>query len=580
MNNTAKTITISLIILVSALTYFIPSSYGLQTSYLIPIYVYYSGNTTVYNYTLHVYISSSSPIANQINWNVINASNIYFIDDNGKPLYFYIYRCDPALKIIDAYVNITLYPNTNETIYMGYGLPSNPYPSYNNPDRTFLFYEDFLTDPNTNGKWIVFRSLGNTSAEFVWDSNSHFVHLTMPVNNAGVLAVINKPITPPFQVSFYFSATSGADGITFFFEKDIQPFYSSNPQSGGSLALIPSTSNSNTGYAIEFDQYQNDNEPSVPHIAFINTSVPNPYQHIKIYYSNAPSDGSIHHVVVDVNSTTVLVYLDGSLIIKSSYTPYSYPWIGFTGSCGGLTAYHNLYPPVMVTRYVDPSTLTVTYGNQLQVVTSTVTSTVTSLVTTTYTTTQTVSTTLTSTVTTTQYSTVTTTYTTTATSVSTTTATSTVTTTYTLLGNITGLISNNTSGGAQVYIPSLSSVAVTDALAVTVITAVELGSLFYYVINRHSRRARYIVMVLTIIALFSSIALMGARSVVPVGYKTVNNSTGTYIQYIYGANPFAKLYLVPIAVSFINVVLIVIDMIREAMGGGRYKYSGYIMWGR
>jgi len=550
-----KVLAIAMIIAVSVLAFILPS-YGLQTSYLIPIYVYYSGNTTVYNYTLHVYISSSSPIANQINWNVINASNIYFIDDNGKPLYFYIYRCDPALKIIDAYVNITLYPNTNETIYMGYGLPSNPYPSYNNPDRTFLFYEDFLTDPNTDGKWIVFRSLGNTSAEFVWDSNSHFVHLTMPVNNAGVLAVINKPITPPFQVSFYFSATSGADGITFFFEKDIQPFYSSNPQAGGSLALIPSTSNSNTGYAIEFDQYQNDNEPSVPHIAFINTSVPNPYQHIKIYYSNAPSDGSIHHVVVDVNSTTVLVYLDGSLIIKSSYTPYSYTWIGFTGSCGGLTAYHNLYPPVMVSRYVDPSTLTVTYGNQLQVVTSTVTSTVTSLVTTTYTTTQTVSTTLTSTVTTTQYSTVTSTVTSTINN----TLTETITSTYTTTATTTHTVFIQNVTGAQAlytYNYTWDTIA-TREVGLFLVGFIPLMAMYYLYFVR-KKRVLGAFMSVVIMAYF--LLMLSSRIIIPVGQYVVNNT----IQYYYEANPFYTIYLAGFIMALIPLMLFVVEKMIKVL---------------
>ncbi len=77
-----------------------------------------------------------------------NGSDIFFADSRGNPLYFWIERFDYGSRVGTIWVKVPYIPaNSNVTIYMFYGysrtLGRNPYGSYMNPYRTFIFFDSF-----------------------------------------------------------------------------------------------------------------------------------------------------------------------------------------------------------------------------------------------------------------------------------------------------------------------------------------------------------------------------------------------------------------------------------------------------
>ena len=128
------------------------------TTNTLPITVRYPGPSPVPNFSLPVVLTAE----NFTGWSTINASNIYFTDADGRPLYYWVEELDTVDKKAVIWVNITL---TNTTIYMHYG-GSNPYASYDDPSRVFLVYDDF--------NWTA--SLSGTSSGTVYVGNGWYLY--------------------------------------------------------------------------------------------------------------------------------------------------------------------------------------------------------------------------------------------------------------------------------------------------------------------------------------------------------------------------------------------------------------------
>jgi len=125
--------------------------------------VYEQSGSTLNNYAVRVQLNNS----NFLLWNFLqpNCNNIYFTDSNGNPLYYYIETCDIQNRKFIAWVKIPYLPaNEQTTIYIHFST-TNPYASYNNPDKVFLFWDDFVTDPRNNG-WIL-----DTDILYQWDGD-------------------------------------------------------------------------------------------------------------------------------------------------------------------------------------------------------------------------------------------------------------------------------------------------------------------------------------------------------------------------------------------------------------------------
>jgi Uncharacterized conserved protein len=88
-------------------------------------------------------------------WANLTPESIYFLDDAGNPLYFWIEELDVAAQRSRIWVKVPLIPALSTVkITMVYG-ETNPYPEYHNPERVFVLFDHFDTLDTT--KWVVVK---------------------------------------------------------------------------------------------------------------------------------------------------------------------------------------------------------------------------------------------------------------------------------------------------------------------------------------------------------------------------------------------------------------------------------------
>ncbi len=125
---------------------------GLWTGDLCnPVVVSNRGQDELDNYTVRITLNSST----QVLWNYINSTNVYFTTNAGRPLYYWIQELDANNEqgIIWVKVN-SIAAGENTTVCMHYG-GTNPYSSYNDPEKTFLFFDDFTGTSVNQSKWNI-----------------------------------------------------------------------------------------------------------------------------------------------------------------------------------------------------------------------------------------------------------------------------------------------------------------------------------------------------------------------------------------------------------------------------------------
>ncbi|NJE31428.1 DUF2341 domain-containing protein [Thermococcus sp. 18S1] len=119
------------------------------TVFCTPITVTENSGQTLYDYSILIVLDDSNNGNNEtwkVDWNIINETNIYFTDDAGNPLYFWIQRVDTNNRIAYLWVKLPLLvAGSSRTLCLNYGVWPNPYGGYNNVYRTFLFVDDFNT---------------------------------------------------------------------------------------------------------------------------------------------------------------------------------------------------------------------------------------------------------------------------------------------------------------------------------------------------------------------------------------------------------------------------------------------------
>jgi hypothetical protein len=134
------------------------------------------------------------------------------------------------------WVKVNLSERENKTIFVYWS--GRAVSSESNFSEVFdLFEDDFSTNPNTNGKWIVYRYSNYPYNEFWWDSTNGWVYLTKAVNNKGSFAFTNVR-GYPIKVEFRFKAGRGttfwerADGMGFSGRSVCPPWGTSTSASG------------------------------------------------------------------------------------------------------------------------------------------------------------------------------------------------------------------------------------------------------------------------------------------------------------------------------------------------------------
>ena len=149
---------------------------GVKGSYHIPITIQERSGKTLANYTIKIMLNT----ANFQGWNNIaywNGSDIYFLDEYTNPLYYWIEDFDINNKYATIWVRIPLIPANGEVVIrMHYG-EDNPYTNYNDPDKTFLLYDDFNIPVLDTNKWIAYEDY-NISNSIITLNPDHEVQMS------------------------------------------------------------------------------------------------------------------------------------------------------------------------------------------------------------------------------------------------------------------------------------------------------------------------------------------------------------------------------------------------------------------
>jgi len=114
---------------------------GMPMGYATPIAITEISGKNLTNYAVGIPLTSTWD-----GWSIVkpNGSDIYFLDENLNPLYFWIENFDYTNNKALVWVRIPFLPaNSTVKIYLVYGA-GNPYITFNNPKNVFLFFDDFI----------------------------------------------------------------------------------------------------------------------------------------------------------------------------------------------------------------------------------------------------------------------------------------------------------------------------------------------------------------------------------------------------------------------------------------------------
>ncbi|RLE62401.1 MAG: hypothetical protein DRJ38_09685, partial [Thermoprotei archaeon] len=204
-----------------------------QGAYYVPITITERSGQDLTDYQIKIELNST----NFPYWEHIasyNGSDIYFLDSDGKPLYYWIESFDLVNRKAVIWVNIPSIPaGSNVTIYMWYGW-ENPYANYNNGTKVFLWFLDeknFRPADVVTGTWSV--TLLEDSIKFektsptttVWERYEYVVNTFTPVE------VVMKVLTATDQDNSHAAVIEvhgSPDVVNFFLGRsDGRPYYPS-----------------------------------------------------------------------------------------------------------------------------------------------------------------------------------------------------------------------------------------------------------------------------------------------------------------------------------------------------------------
>jgi len=156
---------IRVIIVLSLVLAVIPVPVVYETgNYRTPITITEQSGNDLTDYQVKIVLDSTWD-----GWNNLattNGSDIYFLDSSNNPLYYWIEEFDYSNQEATIWVKVPSIPaSSSVTIYMYYG-EDNPYSSYNDPSKVFLFYDDF----ETWSGWIRFDNDNDDLGNVVQDT--------------------------------------------------------------------------------------------------------------------------------------------------------------------------------------------------------------------------------------------------------------------------------------------------------------------------------------------------------------------------------------------------------------------------
>jgi len=121
-----------------------------QEQYYVPIQVINNAIVDLVDYQIKIILNSTFE-----GWDKFastNGSDIYFLDTGDHPLYYWIENFDTGTQQATIWVKVPyVEAGSNVTILMYFGVLNHPYTTYHDPEKVFLFYDDFSS--GTLDKW-------------------------------------------------------------------------------------------------------------------------------------------------------------------------------------------------------------------------------------------------------------------------------------------------------------------------------------------------------------------------------------------------------------------------------------------
>ncbi|WP_297500147.1 DUF2341 domain-containing protein [Thermococcus sp.] len=255
------------------------------------------------NYTIKVVLNSST----QILWNYINSTNVYFTTDSGVPLYYWIQELDTNNRRGVIWVRVNSIPaQKNVTVCMHYG-GKNPYRSYDNPQRVFLFFDDFTGASVNRSRWNVHGD-PRVSRGKLQLSGYYQVGNGIYGNASWIWTKINLP--PSYEVILNASLSSPDRTIS-----------QNNPDAfipGPFYTIYINSSGVGYGETIEYyTQYSRVLPTTSTYDALTNRSINTGRGTVLGYINNPYGIGSWHIFEIYINSNGIVsTYQDGSLVVR------------------------------------------------------------------------------------------------------------------------------------------------------------------------------------------------------------------------------------------------------------------------
>jgi hypothetical protein len=208
-----------------------------------------------------------------------------------------------------VWVKLPSVPLSGATVVVAYGAPGAT--SASNGETTFLFFDDFRSDPNLGGRWQVSRAAGDAASEFSYDAANRQLFLTRAVGDrgGGGRFMVMDPAWEDhwrFRMRYQLSGRQfPADGLGMGF------FHEGNGAVAGSHHMVL------FGYNVEVDTYENFDDPAGMgrHLGVVAT---NPRSHLAAVPDARIGDGQAHELHVRYNQGQVIVGLDGDLSITTA----------------------------------------------------------------------------------------------------------------------------------------------------------------------------------------------------------------------------------------------------------------------
>jgi len=163
---------------------------GMPIGYATPIAVSERSGQNLTNYAVGIPLTSSWD-----GWDIVKSdgSDIYFLDENINPLYFWIENFDYTNKRAIIWTNIPSLPaNSTKKIYLVYGA-GNPYIGYRNPYNVFTFFDHFDESvlPSSWSKTMINYGTNNTVSS--WSTRVSSSLLTITTTGGDIWIVSQFP---------------------------------------------------------------------------------------------------------------------------------------------------------------------------------------------------------------------------------------------------------------------------------------------------------------------------------------------------------------------------------------------------